>query len=168
MSDIFYKDETGLLLQGDALESLKTLPDESVDFCMTSPPYWGQRSYQEGVIRELGQEANFKDFVTNLANIFDEVRRVLTPTGSMWVIINDTYFSTSKGSGGKGSLQDNSLGSSFTVRKYDKLIEPKSLCNIPYRLAIELTDESYVLRDDLSDDERKFAITELIKRGILK
>lgn len=139
MAETFYNDVTGLLLYGDAKDSLKHLANDSVDFCITSPPYWAQRDY--GASEQLGQEADFRDYLTKLSDIFLEVQRVLKPTGSLWVVINDTWFSERKGSGGKGSIQDGSIGSSFGSRKYEKLMQPKCLINIPHRLAIKMTDD---------------------------
>lgn len=77
-----------LLLKGDALEVLRTLPDESVDFVMTSPPYWGKREYENGGI---GLEEDYKDFISNLCSVFMELKRLLKPTGSVWLNIGDTY-----------------------------------------------------------------------------
>lgn len=77
-----------LLLNGDALAVLKSLPDECIDFAMTSPPYWGKREYENGGI---GLEADYRDFVKDLAAIFLELKRVLKPTGSFWLNIGDTY-----------------------------------------------------------------------------
>ena len=77
-----------LFLTGDCLDILSQIPDESVDCCITSPPYWGQRQYENGGI---GQEATFADFITNVLLISSELRRVLKPTGSFWLNIDDTY-----------------------------------------------------------------------------
>jgi len=77
-----------LLLNGDALVVLKSLPDEHIDFVMTSPPYWGKRKYENGGI---GLEPNYKDFASALTTIFMELKRVLKPTGSFWLNIGDTY-----------------------------------------------------------------------------
>jgi DNA modification methylase len=77
-----------LLLNGDALAVLKSLPDECIDFAMTSPPYWGKREYESGGI---GLEADYRDFVKNLAAIFLELKRLLKPAGSFWLNIGDTY-----------------------------------------------------------------------------
>lgn len=78
------------ILHGDSLRVLKSLPNEFVDCVITSPPYWGLRSYTDSE-HEIGKEKNFKDFVTTLCDIFDEVKRVLKPTGSCWVNLGDTY-----------------------------------------------------------------------------
>ncbi len=78
-----------LLIQGDAFAVLQELPDASIDFCMTSPPYWGKREYQNGGI---GLEASYEKYIANLMAVFDQVKRVLTPAGSFWLNIGDTYF----------------------------------------------------------------------------
>lgn len=77
-----------LLFNGDSLSVLKSLPSWSVDFCMTSPPYWGKRSYDNGGI---GLEKNYKDYIKNLADICLQIKRVLKPTGSFWLNIGDSY-----------------------------------------------------------------------------
>ena len=77
-----------LLLLGDALDILQGLPDESFDCAMTSPPYWGHREYADGAI---GSEANWTDYMSNLLKVFDEVKRVLKPTGSFWLNVGDSY-----------------------------------------------------------------------------
>jgi DNA modification methylase len=77
-----------LLLQGDALAVLRTLPVDSIDFAMTSPPYWGKREYENGGI---GLESHYREFVRNLAEIFFELKRVMKPTGSFWLNLGDTY-----------------------------------------------------------------------------
>ena len=77
------------ILQGDALEVLKTLPDESVDCIVTSPPYFGLRDY--GVKGQLGLEESADEFVQNLVLVFREARRVLKKEGSLWLNLGDTY-----------------------------------------------------------------------------
>ncbi|MDR0997066.1 MAG: site-specific DNA-methyltransferase, partial [Zoogloeaceae bacterium] len=77
-----------LLLNGDALSILQSLPDECIDFAMTSPPYWGKREYENGGI---GLEADWRDFVAHLAEIFGELKRVLKSTGSFWLNLGDSY-----------------------------------------------------------------------------
>lgn len=77
-----------LFLLGDAATVLREWPDECVDFCMTSPPYWGKRQYDTAGI---GLEEDWRDFIAKLAQVFGEVRRVLKPTGSFWLNIGDTY-----------------------------------------------------------------------------
>ena len=73
---------------GDAHGILRDFPSASIDFCMTSPPYWGQRQYSSGGI---GLEKTYQEYVGNLLSIFGEVRRVLKPSGSFWLNLGDTY-----------------------------------------------------------------------------
>jgi len=77
-----------LFLEGDAREVLAELPDESIDFCMTSPPYWGKREYANG---GLGLERDPREYVQGLVAVFGEVKRALKATGSFWLNIGDGY-----------------------------------------------------------------------------
>ena len=113
------------IYQGDALEVLKTLPSESIDMCITSPPYWNMRDY--GVDGQLGLEYTVNEFIESLFNIFHEIKRVLKNEGSLWINIRDTY--------SKGIKRSN--------------VKNKSLCMIPERLIIKLLDDGWILRNDI-------------------
>jgi DNA modification methylase len=82
------EDVEPLFLIGETLHILTQLPANSIDFCMTSPPYWGQREYQSGGI---GEEKTPIEFMQSLLAVFQQVHRVLKPTGSFWLNIGDTY-----------------------------------------------------------------------------
>lgn len=86
------KSSSPLYILGDAQEILRSFPRECIDFCMTSPPYWGKRQYQNGGI---GLEHSHQDYVANLLHVFREVKRVLKPTGSFWLNLGDTYLDKS-------------------------------------------------------------------------
>jgi DNA modification methylase len=77
-----------LFVCGEAASFLKSIPNDSIDFCMTSPPYWGQRQYATGGI---GLEPTYPEYIANLLEVFSGVRRVLKPTGSFWLNIGDAY-----------------------------------------------------------------------------
>lgn len=77
-----------LFLCGDAAAILDELPGESIDCCLTSPPYWGQRNYAGGGI---GLEECYEDYVAHLVSVFGKIKRVLKPTGSFWLNIGDSY-----------------------------------------------------------------------------
>ncbi len=77
-----------LFISGDCLETLASFPAESIDFVMTSPPYWGQRAYSSGGI---GLEPTYQEYVQNLLDITAQIKRVLKPSGSFWLNIGDTY-----------------------------------------------------------------------------
>ena len=85
---------------GDALTVLKTLPDNSVNCCITSPPYYALRDY--GVDGQIGREETPALYVERLTSVFREVRRVLTPDGTVWLNIADTY----AGKGNQGDSLD--------------------------------------------------------------
>ena len=77
-----------LFLCGNTLDVLREFPDRSIDFCMTSPPYWGHRQYaNEGI----GLEHDYRDYIANLARICCELHRVLKETASFWLNIGDSY-----------------------------------------------------------------------------
>lgn len=75
--------------QGQVLDRLREMPDESVQCCITSPPYWGMRDY--GVDGQLGLEATLDEFLDKLLAVFTEVRRVLRADGTLWLNIGDAY-----------------------------------------------------------------------------
>lgn len=77
-----------LLVQGDALAVLRSMPSNSIDVVMTSPPYWGKREYENGGI---GLESTHREYVQTLCTVFHELKRVLKPTGSFWLNLGDTY-----------------------------------------------------------------------------
>ena len=81
-----------VFIAGNAFSVLQCLPTNSIDFCMTSPPYWGKREYQNGGI---GLEVSYQEYISNLLDIFKQVKRVLKPTGSFWLNIGDTYLNKS-------------------------------------------------------------------------
>ena len=81
--------ETNIIHVGDNIFHLTNIPDNSVDMCVTSPPYYNLRDYKNS--GQIGAENTVKDFVENLCKVFDEIHRILKPTGSCWVNIGDTY-----------------------------------------------------------------------------
>lgn len=134
------------ILNGNSLEVLKTIPDNSIDCCITSPPYWGLRDY--GHDEQLGSEKHFKDFVNNLCNVFDEVQRVLKPTGTCFVNLGDTYGTQSGGMA--GGFTEPKYGHTKTRKvKQPNINMHKSLCLVPERFAIEMIDRGWCLRNQI-------------------
>lgn len=150
----FYKDENIELYHGLALEVLKSLPAAYVDCVMTSPPYWGLRDY--GYLGQLGLEKTFPEYIDKLCNIFDEIKRILKETGTCWVNLGDTYANTSTGGQGATGGRDKStlmskmspIGTTPTKRKKQN-VPQKCLCQIPSRFAIEMTNRSWILRNEI-------------------
>lgn len=133
---------------GDALAVLQTLPDESVDCVITSPPYYGLRDY--GVAGQIGLESTPTEYVSKLAASFSEVRRVLKPTGNFWLNLGDSYANDGKWGGYTGGKHVAALHCSPVGRnkKYTG-IPPKSLIGIPWRVAFALMDDGWILRAEI-------------------
>ena len=136
----------------DCLEGLKSLPDNCVDCCITSPPYFGLRDY--GVAGQIGLEETPEDYVQRLVNVFAEVYRVLKPTGTLWVNIGDSYAGSGKGAWknkqGQKEVYIPSPGDALTkMPKTWEGIKPKDLLGIPWLLAFELRRAGWYLRQDI-------------------
>ena len=141
---------SGTIICGDSLEVLRGLSDESVDCVITSPPYWGLRDY--GVDGQLGLESHFNEYISKLIAIFDEVKRVLKKEGTCWVNLGDTYASGGGASRHKGyhdPKYPNGRSGSFDepATNPQKGAQEKSLCQIPSRFAIAMTDNGWILRN---------------------
>lgn len=147
------------IIQGDALETLKTLPDESVNTCVTSPPYYALRDY--GIDGQIGLEQTPDEYIQKLVDVFSEVRRVLRNDGTLWVNIGDSYWgSGSRGydftgkfaeasavqAGSKGTINLSNLpsltGNTGTYKN-------KDLIGIPWMLAFALRADGWYLRQDI-------------------
>ncbi len=144
--------EQNIIYNIDCLEGLKNLPDNCVDCCITSPPYFGLRDY--GVAGQIGLEETPEDYVQRLVNVFAEVYRVLKPTGTLWVNIGDSYAGSGKGAWknkqGQKEVYTPSPGDALTkMPKTWEGIKPKDLIGIPWLLAFALRSNGWYLRQDI-------------------
>lgn len=147
------------IIHGDCLEKLKDLSDNSIDCCVTSPPYWGLRDY--GVDGQLGLEKTPQEYVKNMVDIFREVRRVLKDEGTLWLNLGDTYAGggNNRGKGKTKSLsekQRSNRGANGQVgecmpmpKPKDYGLKPKDLVGIPWRVAFALQESGWYLRQDI-------------------
>ena len=141
------------LLVGDALERLRELPDDSVQTCVTSPPYWGLRDY--GVEGQIGLEATSGEFLSRLVAVFREVRRVLRPDGTCWVNMGDTYASSGRGGGvGENSTINGShqaAAQAARAKLTNRIVgaKAKDKLGIPWRVAFALQDDGWWFRSDI-------------------
>lgn len=133
---------------GDALQRLKELPDNSVDCCVTSPPYWGLRDY--GVKGQLGLERTPEEHIAALVKVFREVYRVLKPEGTLWVNYGDTYATHISGRPAAEVVNDDRT---FRDKPFSTVVgklKPKDLVGLPWLLAFALRDElGFYLRSDI-------------------
>lgn len=138
------------VINGDCREVLKTLEPGSAHCCVTSPPYFGLRDY--GVEGQIGLEATPAAFVDELVNVFREVRRVLVDDGTVWLNLGDTYYS---GNGQPKGSDPKSPARNFSRRFYRWQDRPgmglpkKSLVGIPWKVALALQKDGWVLRSEI-------------------
>jgi DNA modification methylase len=137
-----------VILIGDVRERLKELPDQSVNCCVTSPPYWGLRDY--GNDGQIGLEQDPDDFIAELVTVFREVRRVLRDDGTLWLNIGDSYSGSGKGTAGNLGKKHNER---HLENKTGGLVpngtKPKDLVGIPWMLAFALRADGWYLRQDI-------------------
>ena len=134
------------IIQGDALTRLRELPSESVDCCITSPPYYGLRDY--GVEGQIGLEESPEAYVSKLVEVFREVRRVLKKEGTLWLNLGDSYAGSS-GCHKGGSEKANSNAGATNSYIMPKPGKPKDLIGIPWMVAFALRADGWWLRSDI-------------------
>lgn len=133
----------------DVMNMLRNLPDNYVDCCITSPPYWNLRDY--GVAGQIGMERTPAEYIANLVCVFREVLRVLKSSGTCWINMGDCYANDTKWGGkttGKhaSGLQDTTyIGRNRT----NTGLPSKSLVGMPWRLAFALQDIGFILRSEI-------------------
>lgn len=135
------------ILKGDCRDVLRDLPDESVNCCVTSPPYFGLRDY--GVAGQIGLEQTPADFVDELVLVFSEVRRVLRKDGTLWLNLGDSYAGGGRGSGANGSKQQTNVGALLGPKKAPDGYKSKDLIGVPWLTAFALRDAGWWLRQDI-------------------
>jgi DNA modification methylase len=145
---------------GDALSVLRTMPDESVQCCITSPPYFGLRDY--GVEGQAGLEATPEAYIANMVEVFREVRRVLRDDGTLWLNIGDSYAGPKPAGGAdKSGFNERYFGRASVTNKQAETAatksafrtpagyKPKDLLMIPAMLALALRADGWFLRKDI-------------------
>ena len=133
------------IYQGDALEVLKTFPDESINCVMTSPPYWALRDY--GIEGQLGLEPTFEEHITKMCDVFDEVKRVLRKDGTCWVNYGDTYNNDPSNQQFSGDRPIRKIEGMKRQKRMQSSIPAKSLTLIPFRFAIEMVNRGWICRN---------------------
>jgi DNA modification methylase len=135
--------------QGDCREVLRTLPDESVHCCVTSPPYFGLRDY--GVDGQIGLEDTPAAFVEEMVAVFRDVRRVLRADGTLWLNLGDSYANDTKWGGQTSGKHVNALRGNTGIgrRRQNTGLKSKDLMGIPWRVAIALQADGWYLRSDV-------------------
>ena len=142
MNDI----EKNTIINGDSLEVLKSLPDNSIDCCVTSPPYYALRDY--GCDGQIGLEETPEKYIESLCDVFSEVRRVLAPQGTLWLNIGDSYNGNKVGNTEVVKNKKVSESNDFHKKLWNGA-KPKDLIGIPWMLAFALRSQGWYLRQDI-------------------
>lgn len=132
------------IIQGNSLVEVSKLESNSIQCCVTSPPYFGLRDY--GKDAQIGREKTVEDYLHNIVTVFREVRRVLKPDGTLWVNLGDSYAS------GWSCARRNVVGSGKCETRVNRLtdgLKEKDLMGISWRVAFALQSDGWYLRQDI-------------------
>jgi site-specific DNA-methyltransferase (cytosine-N4-specific) len=152
------------VLSGDSFQLIPRMDADSVQCCVTSPPYWGLRDYDHPA--QIGAEASPIEYVKNLVNLFREVRRVLCKDGTLWLNIGDSYARN----GGTGKHGPNAVVGN-TRRMIQKRncsvpdcwgLKDRDLMGIPWRVAFAMQEDGWILRSAITW-VKKTAMPESVK-----
>lgn len=152
MTAPYYRDEHVTLLLGDALDVLRTFPDGSADCVVTSPPYFGLRDY--GTPGQYGLEPTPAEYVETMRAVFAEARRVLADDGTLWLNLGDSYNNTASNQNGRRDVSSSMSGGQYDVMGERRAtlpadLPPKNLLGIPWRVALALQEDGWILRNDI-------------------
>jgi DNA modification methylase len=133
------------VLLGDGLDLLKSIPEETFQTTITSPPYWSLRDY--GIDGQIGAELSVEEYVETLVALFEEVRRVTRDDGTLWLNIGDSY--TSGGRTWRAPDKKNPIRAMDVRPPTPDGLKPKDLIGVPWRLAFALQEAGWYLRSDV-------------------
>lgn len=143
---------------GDAVSTMQQLPAESIDMTMFSPPYYGLRNYggttektwSDGWKGQLGLEPTWAMYVDHINMICEATKRTLKPTGSMYLVLGDTYSSMLDNHGNRtAGFSEKAMVRDDAKPPKPKDYKPKCLMGIPWRIAFKLIEEGWILRNDI-------------------
>jgi DNA modification methylase len=136
---------------GDALTVLRRMPPESVDCVVTSPPYWSLRDY--GVEGQIGLETSPEEYIDRLCQVFDEIKRVLKPTGTCWVNLGDAYSTRSSKTGTprkhRQPIRTPASNKALDFKRPSTRLPAKCLVQLPARFALAMIERGWILRNEI-------------------
>lgn len=138
------------ILIGDVRDRLREMAPDSIDCVVTSPPYWGLRDY--GVEGQIGLEPTLGEHVAVMVEVFEEVRRVLKPTGTLWLNYGDCYATSPNGRSAADTKAAGTDDRTFRDKPFSTIqgaLKPKDLCMVPNRLAIALQEAGWWVRSEI-------------------
>lgn len=135
------------VLNADVNAALESIPDESINCVVTSPPYYWQRDYE--VVGQIGHELSIEGYVASLVQVFRSVKEKLHPEGTLFLNLGDTYYSAK----GKPHGSDDKHNGRQMMRRHLRAVDGpglglprKSLIGIPWRVALALQQDGWTLR----------------------
>lgn len=153
-SSPYYQNGGITIYVGDVRKVLAELPENIVQCAVTSPPYWALRSYlpkdHPDKHLELGSEKTPQEFIANLTEVFESVKRVLRKDGTLYANIGDSYAGSNFGWGSKKNPEH--ISDSIHQAQRPPIpdgLKPKDMCLIPARLAISLQERGWWVRSDI-------------------
>jgi site-specific DNA-methyltransferase (adenine-specific) len=133
---------------GDCKNILQELPSKAIDCIVTSPPYWGVRDY--GCDEQIGFEESISKYVSELVTVFDELKRVLKDSGTVFLSIDDVYQSTAPGTQNTNSnLNEKTSNAQGSQYRFDSGLQAKSTMCIPERVLVQLAENGWVVRNKI-------------------
>lgn len=147
------KTSENVIINGNSLEELDKLKENSINCCVTSPPYFGLRDY--GVNGQMGLEESPEQYVEKMVYLFSKVKKLLREDGTLWLNLGDSYYNYRPGKG--QALAKQSVSNTkqdlpeVCARRGNKLkgLKEKDLIGIPWRVAFALQEDGWYLRQDI-------------------
>lgn len=143
--EALYEGDGYKVVIGDSRIALKQLETGIFQSCITSPPYWGLRDY--AIEGQIGAENSLEEYISDLVEIFREVRRTLREDGTLWLNIGDTFTSGNR-TWRAPDKKNPGREMSYRPPTPDGL-KPKDLIGLPWRLAFALQADGWYLRSDI-------------------
>ncbi|MCM3150280.1 DNA methyltransferase [Bacillus pumilus] len=147
--------ELNQIIQGDCIKVVQSLPPDTIQTVITSPPYWGLRDY--GMTEQIGLEATVQEYIQKIVSLFREIKRVLKDDGTVWLNLGDAYAGSGRGRIANGQAHPGiehkqSVGQrSGVINLSNKIagLKPKDLIGLPWRVAFALQEDGWYLRKDI-------------------
>ncbi len=133
------------IIVGNCISELKQFEPGQFQTCVTSPPYWGLRDYEHN--EQIGSEETLDKYISNIVQVFSEVKKVLKDDGTLWLNIGDAY--TSGGRTWRDADKKNPARAMSYRPDTPKGLKPKDLIGLPWRIAFALQNDGWYLRSDI-------------------